>query len=170
MKLDELVGGSIYIDTNVLYMYLRVDPIYLPSVRKFFERVVHGNLEAFVGIPVMDELFYRLLLSRIKESSGRNPLDVLREDLTKTITIHGPAIEAPLRKLAALPHLNLVGLERMDFYRMLENINRFSLLPRDALHLAIIQRLEIPGIATDDLDFDRVETIDRHWIINPPAR
>ena len=53
---------------------------------------------------------------------------------------------------------------------MLENINRFSLLPRDALHLAIIQRLEIPGIATDDLDFDRVETIDRHWIINPPER
>ena len=30
--------------------------------------------------------------------------------------------------------------------------------------------LEIPGIATDDLDFDRVETIDRHWIINPPER
>jgi hypothetical protein len=23
MKLDELVGGSIYVDTNVLYMYLR---------------------------------------------------------------------------------------------------------------------------------------------------
>jgi predicted nucleic acid-binding protein len=113
----------------------------------------------------MDELFYRLLLSRIKEFSGRNPLDVLREDLTKTIADHGPAIEEPLRKLAALPHLNLVGLETRDFYRMLENINRFSLLPRDALHLAIIQRLEIPGIATDDLDFDRVETIDRRVIV-----
>ena len=114
MKLDEVVGGPIYIDTNVLYMYLRVDPIYLPAVRKFFERVVHGNLEAFVGIPVMDELFYRLLLSRIKEVLGRNPLDVLREDLTKTIADHGPAIEEPLRKLAALPHLAEVRGRRSE--------------------------------------------------------
>jgi len=29
MKLDEVDRGSIYIDTNILYMYLRVDPAHL---------------------------------------------------------------------------------------------------------------------------------------------
>lgn len=26
MKLDELTAGRVYVDTNVLYMYLRADP------------------------------------------------------------------------------------------------------------------------------------------------
>ncbi len=52
---------------------------------------------------------------------------------------------------------------------MLDNIRTFWLLPRDALHVAIIQRLGLTAIASDDVDFDRVEGIERHWVINPPA-
>jgi len=52
---------------------------------------------------------------------------------------------------------------------VLENIKNFSLLPRDALHVAIIQRLGLTVIASDDMDFDRVKGLERHWIINPPG-
>jgi predicted nucleic acid-binding protein len=52
---------------------------------------------------------------------------------------------------------------------MLENIQTFSLLPRDALHVAIVQRLGLNGIASDDIDFDRVKGVERHWAINPPV-
>lgn len=74
-----------------------------------------------------------------------------------------------MRRLVTLPHLNLSGVETIDFDRMLENIRRFSLLPRDALHVAITQRLGLTAIASDDVDFDRVEGLQRHWVINPPA-
>jgi predicted nucleic acid-binding protein len=50
------------------------------------------------------------------------------------------------------------------------NIQIFSLLPRDALHVAIVQRLGLNCIASDDVDFDRVKGVDRHWLVNPPAR
>jgi predicted nucleic acid-binding protein len=50
---------------------------------------------------------------------------------------------------------------------MLENILAFSLLPHDALHLAIIQRLELTAIASDDADFDRVPVLERHWVVHP---
>ena len=168
MKLDDVSLGSVYVDTNILYMYLRVDPTHLSAIKVFLSRIVRGEIEAFVSIPVMDELFYRLLLARIKETTGRNPIEVLRENQAKAIAAHSDMIEGSLRKLTLLPHINLVGVETTDFNRMLENIKTFSLLPRDALHVAIVQRLGLNGIASDDIDFDRVKGIERHWVINPP--
>jgi hypothetical protein len=169
MKLDEVSRGSVYVDTNILYMYLRVDPAHLSAIKVFLSRIVRGEIEAFVSIPVMDELFYRLLLARVKETTDRNPLEVLRENQAEAVAAHSDRIDGSLRKLTLLPHINLVGVETTDFNRMLENIKTFSLLPRDALHVAIVQRLGLNGIASDDIDFDRVKGVERHWVINPPT-
>jgi predicted nucleic acid-binding protein len=72
MKLDELSRGSVYVDTNILYMYLRVDQAHLPVIKTFLSRIVHGQVEAFVSVPVFDELFYRLLLARVKELTDKH--------------------------------------------------------------------------------------------------
>jgi hypothetical protein len=169
MKLDDVSRGSVYVDTNILYMYLRVDPVHLPTVKAFLSRIVCGEIEAFVSIPMLDELFYRLLLARIKETTDRNPIEVLRENQAEAIVAHSNLIDSSLRKLVLLPHINLVGVETTDFDRMLGNIRAFSLLPRDALHVAIAQRLGLSSIASDDTDFDRVKGIERHWVIHPPT-
>ncbi|MEW6296554.1 MAG: type II toxin-antitoxin system VapC family toxin [Thermodesulfobacteriota bacterium] len=169
MKLDEVAGGSVYIDTNVLYMYLRADPSHIATLRAFLRRVMRREIRAVVGLPVIDELFYRLLLARVKEATQRNPLEVLRADLAGAVATHGRAIGAAVRKLLALPQLALVGVEPGDVYKMLDNIVLFSLLPRDALHVAVIQRLGLTAVASDDTDFDRVNGIERRWLINPPT-
>lgn len=168
MKLDEVVGGALYVDTNVWYMYLRADDTTRLILTTFIGRVVRGHCEVFVGIPVFDELFYRLLLARIRDSTGGHALETLRADRIGAIRSHGPAIDRALRQLVLLPHVHLVGMETSDFSRMLENIETYGLLPRDALHLALIQRLNLITIASDDTDFDRVSTITRHWVINAP--
>jgi predicted nucleic acid-binding protein len=168
MKLDEVLTGAVYVDTNIWYMYLRTDSDSLGRIRLFLERVIRGEMEAFVSVPVLDELFYRLLLARVKDATGKNPLDVLREDLTGALRVHAGLIEDALRKLMTLPHVNLVGIDAGDFDRMLDNIEAFALLPRDALHVAVAQRLGIDAIASDDRDFDRVKGVFRHWVINAP--
>lgn len=170
MKLDEVSTGSIYVDTNVLYMYLRADPDHLGTIKAFLKQVVEGQIEVFVGVPVLDELYYRLLLARIRDTINGNPLDVLRSDVPGAIEKHGTLVDTAMRKLVALPNITVVGVETRDFERMLENISAFSLLPRDALHIAVVQRLGLQMIATDDRDFDRVEEISRHWIVNPPIK
>lgn len=139
MRLDSLSRGAVYVDTNILYMYLRADAVHLSVIKSFLKQTVRGDLEAYIGIPVLDELFYRLLLARIKDATGRNPLTVLRDDPVGRVAEFGDPIETAIRKLVALPHLNIVGVEPDDVDNFLKNIGMFSLLPRDALHLAIIQ-------------------------------
>ena len=108
-------------------------------------------------------------MARVKEATDRNPLDVLREKQAESVDAYSDVIVGLLRKLTMLPHMNLAGVDVSDFSRMLENIQAFSLLPRDALHVAIVQRLGLNGIASDDTDFDRVKGIERHWAINTPT-
>ncbi len=137
--------------------------MYLPIIRQFLGRMVQGDIEAYTSILTMDELFYRLLLARAKEIYRRNPLDVLREDTGGAITKCGAEIEIALQRLVRLPHLQLTAVLEEDFPQMLTNITSFGLLPRDALHIAVIQRLGLGEIATDDADFDRVPWPRRHW-------
>lgn len=168
MKLDDVLSGVVYVDTNVWYMYLRTDPDSLGRIRLFLERVIRGEIEAFVSVPVLDELFYRLLLAQVRDATGENPLNVLRGNLAGALHTHAALIGEALRKLMTLPHINLVGIEAGDFDSMLDNIEAFALLPRDALHVAVTQRLGINAIASDDRDFDRVNGLVRHWAINAP--
>lgn len=149
-------------------MYLRADTTYLPEIKSFLERVIRGEIEAFVGVPVLDELVYRLLLARIKDKTGRNPLEALRKDLPGVINDHGDLIVSAIRQFMSLPHITVVGVEATDSDRMFDNMTLQTLLPRDALHVAIMQRLGIGIIASDDRDFDRIAGLQRFWVIDPP--
>ena len=169
MKLAEVVRGKVYVDVNVFYMYLRPDPVYLPTIRAFLGRMAQGEIKVYTSVLAMDELFYRLFLARVKDIYGRNPLSVLREDTSGAIARCGAEIEVALRRLAGLPHLQLEAVVEDDFPQMLANITAFGLLPRDALHVAVMQRLGLSEITTDDTDFDRVIWLQRHWLFNVPA-
>jgi predicted nucleic acid-binding protein len=120
-----------------------------------------------MGVPVLDELFYRLLLARVKDTGPGNPIEILRRNLAGVISEHAGIIEAAMRRLVSLPGFEITGVDSSDFDRMLANIRAYSLMPRDALHLAIAQRLEIDAIASDDTDFDRAKDFVRYWVINP---
>ena len=166
MRLDEMPPGPIYVDTNVFYMYLRTDPRYLPIIRSFFERVIEGEVIAFVGVPVLDELFYRLLLARIRDQGFGNPLSALRRQTSELVRQHALPVEHAIVGLLNLPNVHLVGVEADDGYRLFQIAREYGLLPRDALHVAIMERLGLTAIASDDTDFDRVERLRRHWIAN----
>ncbi len=167
MKLDDMSSGAIYVDTNVFYMYLRSDPAYLDTIKTFWYRVARGEIQAFSSPLAFDELFYRLLLARIKDTTQNHPLDLLRNNPKKAIATHHRPIREAIQNFTHLPHLAIVAVQPTDLEQMMDNIGQFSILPRDALHLAIMQRLRLSTIASDDLDFDRVGDIERNWITQP---
>ena len=51
MKLAEVSQGVVYVDTNVLYMYLRADPLHVAAIELFKTGCAWGNrrLCEFVG-------------------------------------------------------------------------------------------------------------------------
>ena len=168
MKLEDVVEGRVYVDVNVFYMYLRSDPEHLDTLRSFFRRMVRGDITGYTAVLTMDELSYRPLLGRLRDASEGNPLDILRERGEDAVRTYAPEIETALRKLLRLPHLELAPVLPGDVPAMLRNVSAFGLLPRDALHVAVMARLDLDQIATDDRDFDRVPGTERHWLINEP--
>lgn len=49
MRLDEITSGSIYVDANVLYMYLRADPAHMPIIKAFLALMEHLGLAAIAS-------------------------------------------------------------------------------------------------------------------------
>lgn len=49
MRLDDVLTGGVYVDTNTWYMYLRTDSDSLGRIKLFLERVIRGEMEAFVS-------------------------------------------------------------------------------------------------------------------------
>ena len=169
MRLDEVPPGPVCVYTNVLYMYLRADERYLALIRSFLKRVIVGEVVALVGVPVVDELFYRLLLARIRDQEGQHPLTALRQDPARLVKRHTPPIRKAIETLLHLPNVHLIGVETENVHRLFINASQYGLLPRDALHVAIMERLNVRAMASDDRDFDRVQGIQRHWIANAPS-
>jgi len=99
MKLDEVPGGSIYVDTNILYMYLRADPAHLSILTTFFQRVVRGAFEAFVGIPVAELELYYDKFEYVAGVSGK------AGNLQGSIRSGGNPFEAPRQREYPLPPL-----------------------------------------------------------------
>lgn len=168
MRADEITGGDIYADVNALYMFLRRNERHRVIIRPFMKHVVQGKIELYVSPLTTDELLYRLLLTRIKEVYGRNPHDVLRSDPIEPIRRLSDEISHALQRTLRLPHIRLVSIATEDIFQMLENTQQYALMPRDALHLAVMQRLGLRDIVSDDADFDRIPELRRHWVLNVP--
>lgn len=161
--------GQVYGDANLLYMITRPQDQAENILRPFLKRLIQGQIELYVSPLAVDEALYRLLLARVREVYGGSPLDWLRADSQTLLERLGSEIVAALRQVLKLPHVYLVGIEPDDSLHMLRNTEQYALMPRDALHLAIVQRLELQGIVSDDADFDRVPGLQRHWILNEPV-
>jgi hypothetical protein len=51
MKLDEVLSGALYVDTNVWYMYLRADAVTRSVLTTFVGRVVRGSCGGLCWAP-----------------------------------------------------------------------------------------------------------------------
>lgn len=168
MRLDEIKSMNIFVDTNVFYLYIRESPVYVNIVEDFLIKAIQGTTKVYTSVLVMDELHYRLMLGLIKDNYPGNPLDTLRIQREEVIKQFSSTINEALRKLVMTINLNMIDIQRSDFDSMLGYIEDYAILPRDALHVSVMIRLGIQDIASDDLDFDRVSVIQRHWVFQKP--
>lgn len=153
-------GDAVYLDTMVPYALLR--NIEGQAIKALFQRIMTGELPAFTSALTFDELAYRLLLAAIRDHYPGNPIDHLRRDETTLIATHYPPIAAELQRLQSFPHLTLLDVTASDIEQMHLFMAEYHLRPRDALHLAAMQKCNCFNLVSRDADFDRVPIVHRY--------
>jgi predicted nucleic acid-binding protein len=159
--LSAFAGEALYLDTTVLYALLRGIE---PGVQVLFTRIEHAELRAYTSVLTFDELAYRMLLALIRDRYGSSPLDHLRDQEPQMIAEFYPRLAPYLQQLRTFPNLILVEVAPADLDVMDEAMLTYHLRPRDALHLAAMQKCENLDLVSHDPDFDRVPTVRRYTL------
>ena len=170
MQISDFQEGDVFIDTNFFYHYLRPPSQYMDQIIAFFQRIEVGRIHGFTSVGVFDELAYRRLLLYIKDQYGGNPFDLLRQQRQAMLQEFYPNVQEDLLAVRSFPNLETLPMTVIDLSQVIDDLTSVMLLPRDALHLAVMRNHGISCIATDDRDFDGVEGIERVWLYNPPLR
>ncbi len=105
-----------------------------------------------------------MLLALVRDRYGGSPLERLRDDGAAMIAEFYPQITPHLARLRVFPNLILVDVTAPDLEAMDRAIHQYHLRPRDALHLAAMQKVKCFDLASHDADFDRVPIIHRYTL------
>lgn len=154
-------GNAIYLDTMVPYALLRGIE---PSAKELFAQIEQGKFQAFTSALTFDELAYRLILAYIKDNYSGSPLDHLRQTQAKMIAEFYPQIAPSLAQLRSFPNLTVLSVTIADLQAMDDAILKFHLRPRDALHLAAMQKCDCLNLISQDSDFDQVPIVKRYTL------
>ncbi|MGQ9586084.1 MAG: type II toxin-antitoxin system VapC family toxin [Anaerolineae bacterium] len=154
-------GDTLYLDTTVLYALLRGIE---PGARSLFARIETGELRAYTSVLTFDELTYRMFLALIHDRYGPSPLDRLRDQERQLIEELYPRLAPHLHQLRTFPNLNLVEVAPPDLEAMDEAMLTYYLRPRDALHLAAMQKCRCLDLVSHDPDFDHVPAVRRYTL------
>jgi predicted nucleic acid-binding protein len=155
----DFAGRVLYLDTMIFYAFLRTE-----VAQPLFTRIEMGNLEAYTSVLTFDELTYKLLLALIRDNYSGSPLEHLRHQEEAMIAEFYPRLVPLLGQVLSYPHLTLVDVTPADIIRMNENISRYHLRPRDALHLAAMQACGCFALVSHDADPDRVSGVQRYHL------
>jgi uncharacterized protein len=150
---------QLYLDTMVFYALLR--NIDKKPTEAVFRRIERGDWQAYTSVLTFDELAYRLLLALVKENHVGNPLEHMRHRETEMIATHYPEIAIQITRIQQLNNLLVLDITDDDVHQMNRLILQYNLRPRDALHLAAMQKVSCTNILSQDSDFDKVATVQR---------
>lgn len=152
-------GDSFYLDTMIFYTVLRASNA---AAHTLLKQVEQGVYQAYTAALSFDELAYRMLLALIRDKYGKSPQDRLRQDQAGVITEFYPQIDRLLNQLLLLPNLTVLDITSVDLIAMHRNCLAYRLLPRDALHLAAMQKVGCTNLVSLDSDFDSIPGIQRY--------
>lgn len=130
------------------------------KLAELLERIEVGEVKGYTSPLVIDELAYKLLLKRIEETHKRNPLAVI-EEKPETIMEASHYAEEGLAIVLGIENLEVTSIDRHHIEVFTIYMTKYSLLPSDAMHLAVMVTMNCKNIASTDDDFDRALEVAR---------
>jgi predicted nucleic acid-binding protein len=160
--LADFQGEGIYLDTNILVGLVDARSVYHPTCAPFFQQAVEPTqpIRLVTATLTLDEVLFVLL----QEMITREPYRITR-NRSRYLQDHPDIVKDLMVQLDPLAEAlcELVTLEPVtssDIHQMRQEMRLHGTLPRDAMHLAVMQRLGLTAIASDDAGFDNRQGID----------
>lgn len=155
-RLADFQGEAIYLDTNVLVGLVDAHSVYHPTCAPFFQRAVEPTrpIRLITATLTLDEVLFVLLqemLARVPYRIIRSRSQYLQDhpDTVKALMVEPDPLAAALCDLVTLEPVTPA-----DIHQMRQEMRDHGTLPRDAIHLAVAQRLGLTAVASDDEGFD----------------
>lgn len=147
-------GLEVFIDSNIFTYHLSGHKIFGEPCRDFLRRVERKEYEGYVNNIVISEVLMNFLKSELLISKGIAPHKVAREIKRDPSLIELVDFDVVTMLFDGLDlNISFIGFGCVEVTILIE---KYNLLPNDALHLATMKRYGITNIATNDGDFKRV--------------
>lgn len=145
-----------YLDASA-FLHLLLEGERADEAESILERVERGDAVGYVSALVVEEVAFKLLVAKASEL-GVSEFWEFKRKFTGDAEFRGECVK-PVREferyLDSMAGLAWVPILDSDLWSALRIVERYSLLPADAVHAALALRLGVP-IATFDEDFVRV--------------
>ncbi len=153
-------GSVVFIDSNIFHFFLRGPESPQRDCTTLLERMEAKEIKGYTSALVLGELIYKILLKKVEEKHRKNPLVVLQNH-PEEVSAHSGEIRRAVEILLGVEALDVLAVEKSHIEDAVDQMQKYSVLPRDAIHLSVMSSLNCHDIASADSDFDRVTDISR---------
>jgi len=164
LPLSDFTGNErIFIDANIFIYNALDDPIYAESCSDFLRKVETNNIKGVITPSIMDEVLFKILMAEASQHIEKFSLSALKKEMKKPH--FSSLVYKPVKEYSEyLTELTYGGLEILTVdgglvEKSIELGRRYGLLITDAIHLSTMKQYGITHIASNDSDFERVESI-----------
>lgn len=147
----------IFIDANIFVYHFSKDSGFNKSCREFFLRVENSEIHGVTSAAVVQEATHRLMMSE-----ASSIIDVEVKNLPKYLKQHPDVVKQLSRHLIVPGKIAILNIEIIPVTTSLIEESqvfktKYGFLSNDALTLKVMDEYKIASLASNDLDFERVE-------------
>ena len=156
--------NKVMIDSNVfLYFLLGTfpDSKCRDGIVLLFEAVEHREIEGVTTTRIVDEVIFKLLLAKARETYPNKPLHHRKSDPQFAKSLHG--IHEEFFRFAEDFGIAIVPTTLQHLRHSGTLLKAFGIFGNDALTLEAMLTHNITRIATCDCDFERIELVEM-WL------
>jgi predicted nucleic acid-binding protein len=155
-------GAQCFVDANIFYYHFVDTPPFSDECSDFLERIERSDVAGFTSTVAIAEATHKVMIMEAATLHSLNRAGLVphlkrHPDLLSTLT-HHKLVAATARRIGL--HIETITLDLLE--SAAEISSQLCLLTNDSITIAVMKRIGLTDIATNDDDFDRLADI-RVW-------
>ena len=149
-------GERVLVDSNILTYHLLDYPTFCPICENFLQDIQNKKYKGFITPIIISETLFNFIKAYILKTygvKGRDLAVLLKRDPKILQEI---SLELPKQIFGIF---DILSPRSAVVEESIEYVSRYALLPNDALNAATMKLNRINSIATNDKDFERLESV-----------